>query len=40
MNKASIYHKMQEKEDHLAIAEMDKAIALEAKPTGLDWHLQ
>jgi len=33
MNKASIYHKM--KDDQRAIAEMDKAIALEAKPLGL-----
>jgi membrane associated rhomboid family serine protease/Tfp pilus assembly protein PilF len=32
MNKASIYHKMQK--DDLAIAEMDKAIALEPKATG------
>ena len=33
MNKASIYHKMQQ--DDLAIGEMDKAIALEPKATGL-----
>lgn len=33
MNKASIYHKM--KEDDLAIVEMDKAIALVPKATGL-----
>ncbi|CAN5329728.1 hypothetical protein BH11CYA1_BH11CYA1_47630 [soil metagenome] len=32
MNKASIYHKMQQ--DDLAVGEMDKAIALEPKATG------